>query len=314
MIFFYFEFTKNKMKVGIIYEKTLLKHKQENGFHYERPERISTIYNYLEKSGLLEDCVILEGRPIEDEEVEMCHTNEYLEKLENNCEFDDNDMYSNKDTIDCVKLAAGSSIELVKNILNNTIQSGFAIIRPPGHHACTNKESGFCFLNNVALAAFESAKTKRTLIVDWDVHFGNGTYQILKTHPNKNIKFFSIHKWDNGRFYPGGNDGKSEENEDFLKVGFNESKDDDYYLFIFNNTLLPFAKKFDPEIIIVSCGFDAAEGDPLGNCNVTPEGYYKLTRLLQSITPNIALILEGGYNLKSIALSGSACVKALLKQ
>ena len=129
------------------------------------------------------------------------------------------------------------------------------------------------------------------------------------------LRYFSIHKYDNGEFFPGKVLGTTGEYFDgqIVNVGFNRDRGDKFYHRIFDNTLLPEGRKFKPDIILVSMGFDAAEGDPLGNCHVTPQGYYRMIQKLQNITPKIGLILEGGYNLQAISESSAACLKALLK-
>ena len=126
--------------------------------------------------------------------------------------------------------------------------------------------------------------------------------------------YFSIHRYDNGSFFPRGDIGKSgiHKSAQIINVGFNGPKDDTFYLSTFNNILKPYALQFNPDLIIVSCGFDAAKGDPLGECHVTPQGYYELTQILQGICPKIAMVLEGGYNLDAISNSAVACLKALL--
>jgi len=179
---------------------------------------------------------------------------------------------------------------------------------------------GFCLFNNVAVAARyarEKLRVRRVLIVDWDVHHGNGTHLTFESDPN--VLYFSIHRHDNGKFFPDGPLGSAE------SVGKNGAegrcvnvpwphggmKDADY-LYAFERVLMPIAREFDPELVLVSAGFDAAEGDPIGGCHVTSRGYAQMTHLLRSLAGgNLVIALEGGYNLSAISL-GAAAVTAVL--
>lgn len=308
---------------GLVYEPSLTNHSPHDGGtdHIERPARITSIYQEILNSGMIDLCQHIRGRSITDEEILLAHSPKHLRKMtvalsQPKPYFADHDMYGNHRTLECARLAAGSTIKLITEMISERIYSGLALVRPPGHHATCNKYMGFCFLNNVMIAALVATKLgKRVLVVDWDVHFGNGSSDIMKNNrDNSNLMYFSIHRYDNGTFYPGGKQGASGiyEGGRLINVGFNGSEDDKFYTTTFNRLLLPQAQKFKPDLIIVSAGFDAAEGDPLGQCHVTPKGYYELTKILQKICPRIALVLEGGYNLKSISESCVACIKALL--
>jgi acetoin utilization deacetylase AcuC-like enzyme len=224
----------------------------------------------------------------------------------------------------------------------NKIINGFALIRPPGHHASICRASGFCLFNNVACAINvwrNRGLLKRAMIVDFDVHHGNGTQDLFETDPD--ILYLSIHRYDNGHFYPG--------TGTHLKIGEGEGKGytiniplnmkgmgDEEYLIAFKQVVVPVAEQFQPDIIVVSAGFDCAMGDPLGGMEVTPKGFAEITRMLMNIpimqskfvnsnsqnittaetTRNIPIVfaLEGGYNLSQIALSIAACVRTLLGQ
>lgn len=316
---------KSQPRVGIIYEEKLLDH-QATFEHVEQPARIEFIYDKITKDHeLLKKLVKIPGRPATLEELATVHHLRFIQKLLKalNTKSIGNtiyggDMYANKHTLDCILLAAGSSLQLVEEIAKNKLDSGFAIIRPPGHHACADKYAGFCFVNNVMLSA-HLLSTKyhlNVLVVDWDAHVGDGSINIMKTtlRDHHNIRYFSIHRYDNGDFYPGGKVGKSgfDLDQRIFKVGFNGPQGDDFYLNTFNgNSFQSWARDFKPDIILVSCGFDAARGDPLGQCSVTPNGYFELTEILKQICPKICLILEGGYNLNSISNSAHACLKSL---
>ena len=262
------------------------------------------------------------------EQLAVVHGEWYLDKVFKNMGlledwFDD--IFTNKRTRDSALRATGTALKMVQMIIDDEIDCGFANVRPPGHHASENRCGGFCFFNTVAIAAITAARQgRRVLIVDWDVHYGDGTAAVLQNLAEKdpkvaaNIFFFSIHRWDNGSFYPGKGkeDGSGKSRNDFanrvINVGFNGAKGDEFYLDTFKSLVLPLRETFKPDLIIVSAGFDAAVGDDLGGCHVTPRCYGELTRLLSAITPHVALVLEGGYNLRSISQSAVECVKALL--
>jgi len=313
--------SSSTFKVGVVYDPIMGEHHNDgDGFHYERPERIYSIYQSLVTSGLISSLVSIKSREATRTELELAHVPEYVNKIiellsrpNTNDRIPDSDMYANEHTLKAALTAAGSTLQLTQDIMENKIESGFAIVRPPGHHATPGKCMGFCYFHNLGIAAIHAAKNgRRVLIVDFDVHHGNGTEKLIRKHKElRNLLFFSIHRWDDGEFYPG--TGKPIETERVINVGFNGSRGDGFYLSMFKNRLLPRAKGFAPDLILVSAGFDAAEGDPLGQCTVTPDGYYQMIQILQSICPNIALVLEGGYNLQSISQSSLACTQALLK-
>lgn len=195
------------------------------------------------------------------------------------------------------------------------LDNGFAIIRPPGHHAEPGLAGGYCIINNVAVAASyarEILGVGKILIVDWDVHHGNGTQSIFLKDPN--TMYFSVHRWQGGNFYPFISNGGPTNIGIGKGAGFNmnvgwscKGMGDDEYLAVWERLLLPVAKEFQPALILISAGFDAAEGD-IGECNVTPECFGRLTRSLMTLNTPIVCSLEGGY-VKSIL---SKCVQSVI--
>lgn len=180
---------------------------------------------------------------------------------------------------------------------------------------------GFCILNNVAVAARHLQKcglAKRILILDWDIHHGNGTQKIFLSDPT--VLFISLHRHDHGRFYPHGVEGSSSFVGEEPAMGFSVNVawngpgiTDADYLAAFLRVVLPIAMDFQPDFVLVSAGFDAAEGDPIGQCKVTPRGFALMTHLLTTLANGkILLVLEGGYNIPGIAACAEACMRVLL--
>ena len=194
------------------------------------------------------------------------------------------------------------------------VDRGVAIIRPPGHHATRNEAMGFCFFNNVAISAiYARNRGKKVAIVDFDIHDGNGTCDIINGEPG--IHFISIHRYDNGRYYPGLETGAaSNVGSNITNFTFNHARGtDEEYKNLFNDKVVPLLQNINPDIILVSAGFDAGLGDPLGNYRVTPNGFKMMVRMMKNVCSTIVLVLEGGYNLDTISNSMAKCVEELLE-
>jgi len=235
------------------------------------------------------------------------------------------DTYDNYFTPISASISTGSLLNCAKFLVEEKVNSAFAIIRPPGHHANQNECRGFCFYNNVAVTAKYLIKNHnmKIAIVDWDVHHGDGTQEIF--YNNNNPLFISLHRHDNGNFYPNIS-GKIEEQGINDGIGFNinipwNTKNlfntksgigDDEYVLAFNKIILPILTEYKPDFIIVSSGFDACENDPLGEMSLTPLGYSFMTNSLMKICPKILIALEGGYNLNSLQRGSEAIIRTLL--
>jgi len=312
------------MKLGIVFDQIMTLHYDSVG-HPECPERILKIYHYILKNKLVGhrsgQFKPINSRYALMDELLLCHSSDYLEQFKKTAydskarlllEDNSNSIYINQDTWRCALLATGSVLELAYSINSGEIDAGVAIVRPPGHHACRSAPMGFCFFNHVAIASLKLAQLgEKVLIVDWDVHDGNGTRELV--HGKEGIMFYSIHRYDNGAFYPG--TGVPGEVNNTKSVGFNNIiAGDIHYITEFKKISAWLANNnFKPTIIVISAGFDAAKGDPLGGYNVTPEGYARLTTILQEISKRVLIVLEGGYNLKSITVSLLACMYQLIE-
>ncbi|KAI5648310.1 hypothetical protein M9H77_34315 [Catharanthus roseus] len=323
-------------RVGLLYDQRMCKHTTPDGeYHPENPNRILSIWNKLQSSAITERCVVLTSKEAEDKNIALVHTKNHIDLIKNisSKKFDSrrnkiaasfNSIYFNEGSSEAAHLAAGSVIEVAEKVAKGELDSAFAIVRPPGHHAEKNEPMGFCLYNNVAIAASYLLNERpdlginKILIVDWDVHHGNGTQKTFWKDPR--VLFFSVHRHEFGSFYPAGDDGSYVMIGEGPGAGYNINVPwengrcgDADYLAVWDHILIPVAKEFDPDMIIISAGFDAAIGDPLGGCRVSPFGYsVMLSKLMEFAQGKIVMALEGGYNLDSIANSTLACLEVLL--
>ncbi|KAI9088396.1 hypothetical protein K1719_029845 [Acacia pycnantha] len=325
-------------RVGLLYDERMCNHyTPNNDYHLENPDRIRVIWQKLQDAGITERCVVLDAKEAEDRYLLSVHSKLHVNLIKHISSklFDSrrnriaaklNSIYFNEGSSEAAYLAAGSVVEVVDKVARRELNSAVAIVRPPGHHAEHNEAMGFCLFNNVAIASSyllderPELGVKKVLIVDWDVHHGNGTQKMF--WKDSRVLFFSVHRHEFGSFYPANDDGFYTMIGEGPGAGFtinvpweNGRCGDADYLAVWDHILVPVAKKFNPDIIIVSAGFDAAVGDPLGGCRVTPYGYsVMLKKLMNFAQGRIVLVLEGGYNLDSIANSVLACVEVLLEE
>ncbi|XP_077185614.1 protein deacetylase HDAC6 isoform X2 [Paroedura picta] len=322
-----------EFRTGLIYDEKMTQHyNMWDSQHPELPQRVSRIFQRHGELHLTERCCRLPTRLASEEELQMCHSPAYVEAVKSTTAMKPRDLhrqgsqynsiYICASSYECARLAAGSAFSAVEAVLSGKVQNAVAIVRPPGHHAESDAACGFCFFNSVALAARYAqrlaGRPMRVMILDWDVHHGNGTQHMFEDDPS--VLYISLHRYDNGTFFP------TSEDADYDQVGRGAGEGftvnvpwncprmgDAEYLAAFHQIVMPVSYEFNPELVLVSAGFDAARGDPLGGCLVTPECYAHMTHLLLGLAGGkVALVLEGGYNLESISKAMTMCTRSLL--
>jgi acetoin utilization deacetylase AcuC-like enzyme len=312
-------------RTGFLYDERYLLHKT-GAFHPEIPERLQMVYKGLEESGLLAKLIRIHGRRADMKWIEAVHDRDYIQRFEKAClagqrtfECPDNQMCP--ETYDIALLAVGGILEAVRQVMAGEIDNTFCAVRPPGHHAEHARGMGFCYFNNVAIAARYLQMEwgiERVGIVDFDVHHGNGTQQIFEYDPT--VFYYSIHEHPSFA-YPG----TGREFEVGMDKGYGFTKNspvlpgrgDEEYHRLMEKDLIPNFEKFLPQVIVVSAGFDAHEDDDMSHMRLTTEGFSWIMKKVTALAENIAggrliSVLEGGYSLKRLSELARNHVQILL--
>ena len=307
---------------GFVYHEAYLKH-DTGPTHPERPERLRAILTRLEHTGLLQKLRRIAPSPAPMKWLTTIHTEEYVREVERSCREGRRFLHS-ADTPICPEsyevalLAAGGVLSAIDAVVAGEVRNAFCAVRPPGHHALRNRAMGFCLFNNVAIGARyaqQKHKLKKVLIVDWDVHHGNGTQAAFYDDPT--VLYFSVHQYP---FYPGtgaASERGSGPGEGYtLNAPLPAGSGDDEFVRAFEDMLKPRAFEFAPDFVLISAGFDAHTDDPLGSMNVSTGAYAKLTRIVTDIAERccsgrVVSLLEGGYNLQALAESVESHLLAL---
>uniref|UniRef100_A0A8C3ARB2 histone deacetylase n=1 Tax=Cyclopterus lumpus TaxID=8103 RepID=A0A8C3ARB2_CYCLU len=347
--------SKPRFTTGLVYDSQMLRHQctcGDNSSHPEHAGRIQSIWSRLQERGLRGQCETIRGRKATMEELQSVHTERHVLlygtnplnrlKLDNRklagilsqrmfvmlpcggVGVDNDTIWNESHTSTASRMAAGSVVELACRVAKGELKNGFAVVRPPGHHADPSNPMGFCYFNSVAIAARKlqhRLSVSKILIVDWDIHHGNGTQEVFYSDPS--VLYISLHRYDDGNFFPGS--GSPAEVGSGAGEGFNVNvawtggldppMGDAEYLAAFRSVVMPIAQEFSPDFVLVSAGFDAAEGNPapLGGYKVSAKCFSHLTRQLRSLAGGrVVLSLEGGHDLTAICDASEACVSALL--
>uniref|UniRef100_A0A8C0KIH1 Histone deacetylase n=1 Tax=Canis lupus dingo TaxID=286419 RepID=A0A8C0KIH1_CANLU len=346
---------KHLFTTGVVYDTFMLKHQCMCGNTHVHPEhagRIQSIWSRLQETGLLSKCERIRGRKATLDEIQTVHSEYHTllygtsplnrQKLDSKkllgpisqkmyamlpcggIGVDSDTVWNEMHSSSAVRMAVGCLVELAFKVAAGELKNGFAIIRPPGHHAEESTAMGFCFFNSVAITTKllqQKLNVGKVLIVDWDIHHGNGTQQAFYNDPS--VLYISLHRYDNGNFFPGS--GAPEEVGGGPGIGYNVNVawtggvdppiGDVEYLTAFRTVVMPIAHEFSPDVVLVSAGFDAVEGhlSPLGGYSVTARCFGHLTRQLMTLAGGrVVLALEGGHDLTAICDASEACVSALL--
>lgn len=308
------------LKTALVTDRAYAKHFAGKS-HPERPERIQALIDMtdsLMRPGLEHRA----PREATLEEISLCHDNDYIQMMRATSAVDrfdfDPDTHACRDTYRTALLATGGVITAVEAVMDGAADNAFAMVRPPGHHALPDRAMGFCFFNNIAIAAqwlIKNRGLKRIMIVDWDVHHGNGTQEMFYESPE--VLYASTHQYPH---YPGTGSlreiGAGPGEGYTINAPMPADFGDDEYLRFFDDYILPIGRKFNPEFILVSSGFDCHWRDPLAQMRVTEDGFVAMARRVKKLAAEccdgkMAAVLEGGYDIEALANSGRVVLEEL---
>ena len=311
-------------QTGLLFDDVYLRH-LAGVEHPERPERLTSIREGLERAGLLAGIFRIAPRRVTDAELMLVHTRSYvdlvrreLSNLTGPKDLSTGDTVISPGSLETAQFAAGGVLNAVDAVMTKKVRNAFCAVRPPGHHATPSRGMGFCIYNQVAIAARYAQKThgaKRVLIVDWDYHHGNGTQDIF--YEDESVMIFDTHHYG---AYPGTGSatetGAGKAKGTKFNVPMAPGAGDAAFLEAFRARLVPEARKFKPDLILISAGFDGMRNDVLGQFDITPQGFADMTRVVVDLANDlcqgrVVSVLEGGYRLDGLAESVVAHMKVL---
>ena len=309
------------MSTGYVFDELFTKHNLPS--HPENADRLLAVMDYLTDAGILSGLVAVPGRPATRAELMRCHHPRYLELVEETSRHGggmlDADTYTNQYSYEAALQAAGGLVDLTTAVVDGALENGFALVRPPGHHATPIRAMGFCLFGSVAVAARSARLDKgleRVAIVDFDVHHGNGTQAMLDEDPS--VLFVSSHQYP---FYPGTGArdeiGRGEARGTTVNIPLVPRVGDEGFRRLYGEFVFPLLRRFQPELVLVSAGFDAHWDDPLAGMGLSLAGYHWLGQQLVDLAAElcggkIVFTLEGGYNLKVLAAGVGNIFRAML--
>jgi acetoin utilization deacetylase AcuC-like enzyme len=312
-------------RMGLVLDDVYLKHLSADTGHPERPERLTAIRSALEDAGLFRTLHRIKPRAATQEELALAHSAAYLalaarelSDLHGLAELSTGDTLISPGSLEAAKFAAGGVLQAVDGVMAGNVNAAFCAVRPPGHHATRTRGMGFCVFNNAAVAARYVQQThslERVLIVDWDYHHGNGTQDIF--YEDGSVFYFSTHHFG---AYPGtghpSDAGAGRGSATTLNVPLTPGASDEEILRAFENDLVPAARRFRPDFVLISAGFDGMRNDLLGCFDITPQGFAAITRVVARVADEfcqgrIVSVLEGGYRLDGLGESVVAHLEAL---
>jgi acetoin utilization deacetylase AcuC-like enzyme len=309
------------MKAGLLYDPIYLKH--DTGEHVENAQRLEAIIAHLEETGLKKQLTPLKPKPASLEELLLVHTRQHVSHLQSMAKkgggWLDSDTAMSPDSYQVALYAAGGTIVATEAVMEGEVNSAFALVRPPGHHANPRRAMGFCLLNNIAVATahvLNKYKLERTLIIDFDAHHGNGTQEIFYDRPE--VMYISTHEYP---FYPGTGGveetGRGAGKGTKVNIPLPAGCGDNEYLEVFKQVIVPVSQRFSPQLILVSAGYDGHWADSIALMQLSVRGFGEMAGVIKGLADELCegrlvFVLEGGYHLGALAASVRATFDVLL--